>query len=132
MYVASLELSKQLYEVSGWAETEFWHYNTGATGWKVDTGHAPLPKGYYDNVEKFVPAYDLGYLLRKLPKQLPDPDTGYESEDYLAIQCFSNSYSAWYVDATGEPVPDFTENADTPEDALAKLAIRLFKQGVLK
>lgn len=48
--VASLELSKQLFEVSGW-ETEDWYTTEPSVSLVVKT----------------VPKYDRGFLLRKLP-----------------------------------------------------------------
>jgi hypothetical protein len=58
-----------------------------------------------------IPAYDLGYLLRKLPQ--PYSIMAYSTGRLVAVQ--------------GE----VTATADTPEDAAAKLAIELFKQGIL-
>lgn len=106
--VASLELSKELYELSGWDEgkKQTWHMQskTMAIGFDVHTEH-----------DRIAPAYSLGYLLRKLPN---------DSEVYRA-----STYEANYYPNPGEPI---SFEADTPEDACAKLAIELIKQGVLK
>ncbi|CAB4132348.1 hypothetical protein UFOVP253_8 [uncultured Caudovirales phage] len=83
---------------------------------------------YEETVKRSFPAYDLGYLLRKLP-------------DYVKL--FRNNYGKYYCAAvTGgfrHPdnqlgQPDTAHDwyiADTPEDAAAKLAIELFRQGIL-
>lgn len=95
--VASLELSKELYELSGWgAELNDWRSNSG-------TG-----------VDGAYPAYDAGYLLRKLP-----------------IYCNVEHDKVW--SSTFDNVIDnFTTIAAIPENALCQLAIELFKQGILK
>lgn len=59
------------------------------------------------------PKYNLGYLLRRLP-------------DYSKICKETEGY---YADAHGMIEPT---KANTPEDALTKLAISLFKSGALK
>lgn len=96
MNVARLELCKELYELSGW--------------WDEDDDN------YYPSTSsqpKNIPAYSLGYLLRKLP-----PRT------------LLNKFSDTFMAALAEP--EFYEaRADTPEDALAELAIELFKQEIL-
>ena len=60
---ANLELCKELYEVSGWKDTH--------------SSHRPTPSNSHDNyrvidmapnIPTDIPAYDLGYLLRKLPQ----------------------------------------------------------------
>lgn len=95
--VASLELCRELYELSGWEDgyesTMDWHQ-------PVDGSRG-------------APAYDLGYLLRKLPLgELRNRD---------------GLYSAWQNNSANV-APQY---AETPEDAACKLAIELFKQGVL-
>ncbi|WP_285250234.1 hypothetical protein [Pseudarthrobacter sp. fls2-241-R2A-168] len=63
-----------------------------------------------------VPAYDLGYLLRKLP-------------DGQRIIKASPDY---YVVNNIDGVTDVNEDGKTPEDALCSFAIYLFKQGLMK
>lgn len=109
MNIASLELCKELWRLSGW--TTDWHYiaekNPGiivAASWREHEG------------EKYIcPAYDLGYLLRKLGDLL-NLDLMLYTED-----------GKWRADVE----QDYSMKADTPEDATCKLAIELFKQGVL-
>lgn len=73
------------------------------SGWEGDAERRHEPK---------VPYYSLGYLMRKLP-----------DDDY---ELFKNS--SWLMRGMAGP----TTFAGTPEDAAAKLAIELFKQGILK
>jgi len=109
MNVASLELCKELYDLSAW-ETEYgWmkfgkHLSGNRTTWTIDAR----------DISDF-PAYDLGYLMRKLP---PATNIFITGRDYGAKEGnFSKKHRMFF--------------ADTPEDAAAKLAIELFKQGIL-
>ena len=95
MNVASLELSKELYELSGWeAGYMDWHYD--------------------EYVRRVGPKYDLGYLLRKLPEQTHVYFTG----------------TSWAT-TWNKPYKSRSTSSDSPENAAAKLAIELFKQGIL-
>lgn len=98
MNVASLELSKRLWELSGWHN---------GTHWSVP--------GNPDAVTDF-PKYTLGYLLRKLEPLNPSLDYGEDAK--------------W----TAETYPRTArfQMADTPENATAKLCVKLFESGVLK
>lgn len=96
--VASQPLCAELYEVSGWV--------IGSS-----TDIYDFPK-YSDRKGNFIaPAYDAGYLLRKLPL-------------YTEIEQIPGG---WFVTNN-----EFSLTADTIEDALCTLAIELFKAGVLK
>lgn len=106
MDTTSLELSKALWKLSGWTYL----------------AHQWLSP--YDDPH---PVYDLGYLLRKLP-----PQTRIKKE-FDASPELPEETPAHYR-ALYDTVDDrhFWLGADTPEDAAAKLAIELFKHGVLK
>jgi len=118
MNVASLELCRELYELSRW-EANFIYYQERYFGEK--TGKFTVYRdgeryGDYNadfNPKMDIPAYDLGYLLRRLP-----PDSGV------------------YRESSGEYWAHSQENlgfrADTPENATCKLLIELWKLGVLK
>lgn len=118
MNVASLELSKELYELSGWDKTH-WRYahNVGRTRtkhqlfdqWRLR--HTP-----YSHLQEYIPAYDVGYLLRKLPK--------------ASIVPYHDRWQTWW-DGSSSKKPLARTYGDNPEDALARLAIELFQQGVL-
>lgn len=119
MNVASLELCKELYELSGWTGCNFHHstdddqyyltYMVGSEGDKY-----PLNRSI--EKRKFIidlPAYDLGYMLRKLPAH--------------ELHSYNNGVYA----AIHKGLETFNYKASTPEDAAAKLAIQLFKQNIL-
>lgn len=119
MYVTSLEVSKELYELSGWDGTSFFH----AEGYERDSYKRVLYTGGNPSNEAMwganhTPVYDLGYLLRKLPNWY----------EWSLSQDPDGFYTMWHdgLEVGGR------WDADTPEDAAAKLAIELFKQGVLK
>ena len=111
MNVASLGLCKELFELSGWgAELNDWRSGTGTTS------------GAY-------PAYDLGYLLRKLPETVSEDGSLYTS--WLSMDNLgSGGWQFGYRKGAAKPDPKGI--ADTPEDAACKLAIELIKQGVIK
>ena len=107
MSYASHNLCTELFELSDWGK--YW------TDESRDNG---------------IPAYDLSYLLRKLPVE--------HKEATLKLSAFTLDGKSFYY-ADYEHVPELdpswdvfnTQPADTPEDAAAKLAIELFKRGVL-
>lgn len=101
--VASLNLCKELYELSRWSGSEL---------------------GDYDIRVGIYPKYTLGYLLRKLPKHVGD--------QWLRVAPITDVMWAAYYIVMGVKTAGQDEWADTPEDAACKLAIELIKQGVLK
>ena len=122
--VASLEHCKELYELSGWDNTDtswykVYNYETRA--------HSDIEAIYAGDASEAtgissldIPAYNLGYLLRKL----------------LAVSTVVNfiRLSNGKVTISYNPSkPDYNNyESDSSEDAAAKLAIELFKQGILK
>jgi hypothetical protein len=122
--VASLELCKELYELSGWRkDVEHVYYSNGG---------AVNPRNVWPKNEVFdkpgnIPAYSLGYLLRKLPMQY---NRGILLVGVTNGDKWSAQYYSFYPPDRGAKSAILI--ADTPEDAAAKLAIELFKQGILK
>jgi hypothetical protein len=130
MHVASLELCKELYELSWWTDTDDEHLliPTGLRFGQPDksgnqasyaterewTVGKDNPSSPWAASEKY-PAYSLGYLLRKL--------------DHFELTFNGLNYGAWYKVVRGDRIVN--QRADTPEDAAAKLVIELFKQGIL-
>lgn len=117
MNVASLGLCKELYELSGWYEVEAYYEDYPVLrDSKLRSGYPGniLPKMLHDNI---TPAYDLGYLLRKLPDQLTLVRVRDSPAYYIGCD-----YRQPYIET----------EADTPEDAACKLAIELLKQGILQ
>lgn len=114
MNVASLENCKELYELSGW-----------------ETGDSP--DCWYWKKQSFArhvcPAYNLGFLLRKLPY----------SHKGVNLELVPRFDGTWFIGyaagkeflATDPQDKYLWAEADTPENATCKLAIELFKQGVL-
>ena len=103
MNVASLEVSKELYELSGWKDDSCLE----VSGWI--------------NAKTPVYGYSLGYLLRKVMAA----DIG-----EIGVWTRSNSIAAL---ANIEDLEEHTlvDDQRTLEDTVAKLAIELFKQGNL-
>jgi|SRR5882724_2237685 len=101
MNVASLELCKELYELSGWNDPD-----GGLWG--------------PDEIE----GYTLDYLFNKLPAMIVDKQ-GYPS--WIKIAAYTDTkFQAAYG------IKKYRQFADSPKHAACKLAIELFKQGVLK
>jgi len=110
-YTASPALCEELYELTHWLVTD-------------DSGRYPA---HYDALdekqnpvyEPDVPAYDLGFMLRKLPRIVKldyNPDAG--TTPWTASYVTEDSWRSRF--------------ADTPEDAVCQLIIHIIKAGVLK
>lgn len=122
MQTASLELCLELHKLSGWEDTDYSHYTTAHDDYDHEHGYHGEPaigltKAINANVVLLpdAPAYDLGFLLRKLP---------YTSK---VAKVRENMYLA----ARGDINVKDKNFADTPENATAKLCIELFKQHIL-
>lgn len=124
MKVANLQLCRELHEVSGWDGTDFIH-TRGQGGWMVGMK-------YYKGKE-WVPAYDLGYLLRRLPKNLGIYwlELKFTNNSCFAVYWDENTHSALELDLVTHRIK-FDIGGDTPEDAGTKLVIELFEHGLLK
>lgn len=129
MNVTSLDLCKELYELSGWIHVNF--------AWSTENPHyAEFRVRAALNTLDDAPAYDLGYLLRKLPAQIDFND------EIVKLTVDRQSEKTWRA-SYAYPVErvkskrkyadwKFTAyQANTPEDAACKLAIELFKQNIL-
>lgn len=141
MTTASLELSKELYELSGWEVDRVWSmhpkdFEKGLMdgmiigGKRIEVEKVPTVCLRMGQAE-IAPAYDLGYLLKKLPKNVKGGD------NWLQLDCALDDdlWRARYADGKDwtfdELLVKLSLTSDTPEDALCKLAIELFKNGVL-
>ncbi len=116
MNTANLENCKKLYELSGWTEANnFWMLMVSGD-WRI------IPPDYPAEIEinkACYPAYDLGYLLRKLQPEL----------EYLRPNTVQTGWVAKWVETNSEKDLIF---AYTPEDAACLLAIKLFEEGILE
>jgi hypothetical protein len=110
MNVANFELCQELYELSGWLTGIDGNCYVSLAGEKKGFEVRPLTDTGNDGIQ-ICPAYDLGYLLRRLP----------------VGNVLSSVEDKWIASSS----PKVT-TASTPEDAAAELAIELFKQGILK
>lgn len=141
MNVASLELCKELYEISGWR-------NDVKTGWFSGLKDDPRPfvSEWWGDEDGFVcPAYSAGYLLRKLPRAVDrdgrtwglsletcdgHPDLLWMA-DYVSLPPDRRIVPANMYYFTGRPGRADLCHADIAEDSLALVAIGLFTEGVL-
>ena len=120
MNVASLELSKQLWKLSGWkCQDAYIQVKDPEAPIELLSEYSPvLSRNDYDII---VSAYDLGYLLRKLPAEVRN--------ESLTLDRVAGGWSCRY----GLMSPNKIEiRADTPEDAACKLLIELIKRKVIK
>ena len=109
MNVANIELCQELYDLSGWLTGIDGYCYVSPTGEKRSF-EVRLLKDTENDRARIYPAYDLGYLLRRLPPG--NVLTSLENE--------------WIASSSPK-----VATAAIPEDATAKLAIELFKQGIL-
>lgn len=130
MEVTSLDLCKELYELSIWSvPVNDDPYNDLRIEWRVwPIGKIELVSAANRKVvigTKFVcPAYSAGYLLRRLPR--------YDAEGWnLTLECQGEEAVVAYYRHTDDR-HKHEKLADTPEDALCKLAIALFKANILR
>lgn len=133
MTVASLRLCRTLYELSGWRGNTYW-YDRSCDCEEISV----FDSIYVSPNGSDIPAYDLGFLLRKLPPNFHTGDvrgafefflktTGREwfagyNKPEMGKWLYDNNHGVWERPCT----------ADIPENALCKLCIELFNQGVLK
>ncbi len=135
MNVASLGLCKELYELSGWNDTSHtWSmhakdFDAGLMDGMVIEG-MPLEVERIPTVclrmgqKELAPAYDLGYLMRKLQNVLSASN---QRDEFL----LDDLYGTWTCRTTWNRYKNFSYEADTPEDAACKLVIELFKKRIL-
>lgn len=125
MNVASLDLCEQLFELSGWKSELTWAKTKKENIILVNSYDNNLGHQFY----RYSYAYDLGYLLRKLPTKINGDVT-----HWLVITPI-NDRGAWAADYEYDTYDDvdclYNIVADTPEDAAALLAIELFEQKIL-
>lgn len=116
MNVASLELCKQLYEVSGYDGTDLIYIDHETLGLEVFGREITNQLGH--GSAYICEAYDLGFLLRELPP-------------YVAIYKQNEKWWSWDI-RENHPLAWNSVDAKTPEDCACKLVIRLINQGILK
>lgn len=108
MNTASLELSKELFEISGWkTKVDDKWYDASGEFPSIDTATAVCP------------AYDLDFVLQKLPQRLPSPHNSHLQVSHIT----PNEWEAGYRALWGK--------ANNPTDAVCVLAVLLFEAGIL-
>lgn len=121
MNVASLDLCRELYELSGWYDTQNAYYNVDGKPGLYAYSDFKIGQERYDYhlLSLIAPAYDVGYMLVKLPAK--------------QVKLRNNSQEGWgcQYDPKRASWPEYSCYGSTPEDATAKLAIELLKQGIL-
>jgi hypothetical protein len=111
MNVASLELCKELFALSKWEPQDCTVYALLGESRIFQFVRNPEPNVM--SMDYYIPAYDLGYLLRKFIGK------GGVEIRYGDKGCIASSHMV----STG---------SNTPEDAVARLAIELFRQGIFE
>lgn len=125
---ASRELCQELYEATGWGigrTDRLWRVHKPSGLSKLVWTEEQKADDYrfrnspeatrFRQENEFYPAYTIGYLLDKL--------------SYVRLQ---SSQSGWDATFRGDDDNWISKHANTPANALAKLAIELHKQGLLK
>jgi hypothetical protein len=136
--VASVKLCEQLFRLSKWDSSlaggnHRWCLlpNGNWETLRLSDAEAYQPSFKKEWFDGF-PAYDLGFLITKMPKYLHHD--GDDLRLTLSPQGFGDmglrDWCATYKDIH-EEIP-FLELGETPEDAVCLLAIELLKQGVIK
>lgn len=126
MNVASLEFCKELYKASDWEGCHFW--------WSYNDAYVEGKRWRLNGGELFdgdIPAYDLGYLLRKLPPVIQDPDDKIFKHIQLWINGDGTAHIGYVEPYAHDDKVAYAQKSDVLEDTAAKLAIELFKQGIL-
>jgi hypothetical protein len=126
MNTASLELCKELYKLKPEWDTEYWITSHGLQ--KRDLSGYPNQPDRIKTLpvitaDVYAPAYTLDYLIRKLPPKYMGA--------WLELWKPTVGWAVGYDDGGVEENEYPTATADTTEDALCKLAIKLIKEGTL-
>lgn len=147
--VADLHLCQTLHQLTGWDSThQVWNWgkrHTLAPCWRrginrptrtgpiedyAEVSETWAPKRPGDGIveTQHVPAYDLGYLIRRTPIAIPTAPGEFGCLYLEAATGARDTWQAAYIDGPYELRGEDTE----PENALAKLCIALAEGGVLR
>lgn len=127
MNTASLELCKELYELSGW-ESEGWLWTNGPYPAEESfVSNADRPK--YMHGDTFIPAYDVGYLCEKLLEAGSFSVRYVSPEDPLSID-LKEWYGKFIAFTPDMKQKDYLVDG-LPANALCLLAAELWNQGIL-
>lgn len=143
--VASIKLCQKLHNLSGWGCHPVYNDNFETDHiWqtfkdKSNEGHPYLIENRHDTIHEYLdkfpsdlwPAYDLGYLLRELPHFIGDYQLLVMVTYGIMGRPETDTWQAGYFKVGNKVGKHLTDGLDTPEDAACKLAIEMFKQGIL-
>jgi len=115
--VAELGVCRELFELSGWDDTPWSYYWSELDDTVLNLSEPLKVTGGVGIYDKQYPAYDLGYLIRHLPLNM----TIYRAGTFCE--------AAWHR-ANG--FDEQRAQGETPEDAAVRLAIQMFKLGLMK
>lgn len=134
--VTSLKLSKKLHEMFPTWDDTYLIYST----WQGQSLSRVIPRSIRsernneNNPEKIYPAYDLAYLLDKLPRYIPTYKNGTNvpADDYQLhiVADFRDTWTAQYSGLSDLPL--YIEHADNPTEAAGLLCLELGKKELLK
>lgn len=134
MNVADLDLCRELYELSGWVSPDLYYQYVGGKSSIELAAHGYEKEkwvtGVYDSdVILSLPAYDLGFLIRKLPALYFEEGEVYQ---LTLLKGSAVKYQAYSL-RKKKLVDRFAQvgEEDELENLTAKLAIELFKAGIL-
>lgn len=148
MNVASKELCQELASLSGWNDTPLLYGAFMKYTVRIDDESVIYTRREMEDAEGYAihedcPAYDLGYLLRKL-----SPKLEIKGDTYGLVITPCTSDGSWIADylvaSWGQPLAEHNSHwlhhgdnaslteAATPEDAVVRLASQLFRSGILK
>jgi hypothetical protein len=116
--VAKFDLCRELYELSGWGWTNCYYRIFEGKLVAVEMVLGLPKKGVH------LPAYDVGYLVEKLPQKVNG------ARLVLAGMPMSDRWGCAYLYGLNISF-DASQIADTPQDAACGLAIVLWRQGIL-
>jgi hypothetical protein len=123
MHIASFESCKTLYELSGWRVYDYLYWPDKT----IRDAHEATADDHATRTT--VAAYDLGYMLRRLPASIQTDDEG--AEAYSLQLRPSMDATQWIAGYASAHDYLFAATDATPEDAIVMLAVELFTQGVL-
>lgn len=136
MNVASLELSSKLYKLSNWGH----NFQTDETGDIYAVNRKGKSVGLVSSggfslaeMQSFVPAYSLSYLLRKLITSEGSKELGVSVRyvNQLLSMDLKEWLDKWIAYHPWLKQKDYCV-ATSPEDAVCKLLVKLIEQGLLK
>lgn len=122
---ANLELSKRLHELApGW-DSDLDHII-----YRTEKGRPVVSNAFDDRATGTMPAYDLEWLLRKLPAHIEKPQ-GLLWPIQVNFLGTAEAIKTWQFTYPFLNEGKFCGTADSPEDAACALLIKLIEEGIV-